>query len=105
MAIFNFFKVPRHRKYNYIPRYWDPDKEEREARLRELDRISDPNDIEAMKSRISSGLKRKTRVSSSYRKKQMMRSNLILAGTILGLILLSFILITRYLPSILEALE
>lgn len=105
MALFNFFKTPRHQRYNYIPRYWDPEKEEREARMKELDRIKDKDDIEGMKARISSGLKRKSRISSSYRKKQMMRSNLILFAVIVFLLIASYVIIAYYLPTILEALE
>jgi hypothetical protein len=28
----SFFKTPKHKVFNYTPRYWDPDKEAREAR-------------------------------------------------------------------------
>ena len=34
---FVFFKIPKHKKFNYRPRYWDPEKEEFEKRKRELD--------------------------------------------------------------------
>ena len=27
MALFNFFNVPKHRTFNYQPRYYDPKKE------------------------------------------------------------------------------
>ncbi len=33
--ISNLFKLPRHRTYSYKPRYFDPEKEERERRLKE----------------------------------------------------------------------
>jgi len=32
MALFNFFNVPKHRTFNYQPRYYDPRKEEMENR-------------------------------------------------------------------------
>jgi hypothetical protein len=38
MNIPRFFKTPRHRQFNYMPRYYDPDKEEREERNREIRR-------------------------------------------------------------------
>jgi hypothetical protein len=28
----SFFKTPKHKVFNYTPRYWDPEKEAREAR-------------------------------------------------------------------------
>lgn len=28
-----FFKTPRHKQFNYQPRYWDPEKEELEKRV------------------------------------------------------------------------
>jgi hypothetical protein len=37
----NLFKVPKHRRYEYIPRYYDPEKEEREARLRRREKMSE----------------------------------------------------------------
>jgi hypothetical protein len=33
---FSFFKVPQHKRFEYIPRIWDPAKEEREERLRRI---------------------------------------------------------------------
>ncbi|MGC9341576.1 MAG: hypothetical protein ACP5E3_02660 [Bacteroidales bacterium] len=38
MNIPRFFKIPRHRQFNYQPLYYDPEKEEREKRNRELKR-------------------------------------------------------------------
>ena len=36
MGIPRFFKLPGHKKFNYNPRYWDPDKEELEERIRQI---------------------------------------------------------------------
>jgi hypothetical protein len=33
MLRISFFKTPKHRVFNYQPRYWDPEKEAREERL------------------------------------------------------------------------
>jgi hypothetical protein len=49
MGIPRFIKLPKHRTFNYSPRYWDPEKEEREERIRRIkqemgiDVPSDPN--------------------------------------------------------------
>ena len=36
MGIPRFIKLPRHKQFNYSPRYWDPEKEEREERIRQI---------------------------------------------------------------------
>ena len=36
MGIPRFIKLPRHKQFNYSPRYWDPEKEEREERIRRI---------------------------------------------------------------------
>jgi len=49
MGIPRFIKLPSHKQFNYTPRYWDPEKEEREDRIRRIkqemgiDIPSDPN--------------------------------------------------------------
>lgn len=34
MGIPRFIKLPGYKRFNYTPRYWDPEKEERENRIR-----------------------------------------------------------------------
>ena len=34
--MFELFKKPEYRKFNLKPRYWDPEKEEREAREKRI---------------------------------------------------------------------
>jgi hypothetical protein len=34
--IFSFFKTPRHQRFNYAPRYWNPEEEERQERYKKL---------------------------------------------------------------------
>lgn len=34
--IFSFFKTPRHQRFNYEPRYYNPEEEERAERLKKL---------------------------------------------------------------------
>ena len=49
MGIPRFIKLPKHKTFNYSPRYWDPEKEEHEERIRRIkqemgiDVPSDPN--------------------------------------------------------------
>ena len=49
MGIPRFIKLPGYKQFDYSPRYWDPEKEEREHRVRQIkaemgiDMPSDPN--------------------------------------------------------------
>ncbi len=49
MGLPRFIKLPGHKQFNYSPRYWDPEKEEREKRIRQIKQEmgikvpSDPN--------------------------------------------------------------
>ena len=36
MGIPRFIKLPGHKQFNYTPRYWDPEKEAREERIRQI---------------------------------------------------------------------
>ena len=36
MGVPKFIKLPGHKQFNYSPRYWDPEKEEREDRIRQI---------------------------------------------------------------------
>jgi hypothetical protein len=104
MGFLSFFRVPKPQRYKYVPRYYNPDKEELESRLAKL-RSESKNDPEAMKSRIASGLRRRHKVDADYKKKQMLRSNLILILVIILLLFVSYIVLVRYTPEIIEMLE
>ena len=102
MRLFRVFRLPQHSRYNYIPRYYDPDKEAFEDRMKKL-KMQQEDSPEAMKSRITDGLRR-GRGDRSYRKRSILRSNLIVLGTIVILGILAILFINYYLPRILESL-
>lgn len=104
MALLRFFRVPKHQRYEYKPRYWDPQKEELEERLERIKQIQGEG-TDAMKARISSGLKRGYRGDQRLRQQRAMRSNLLLIGVIVVLLLISYALLTIYLPGLVEAIE
>ena len=100
------FKTPKHNKFDYNPRYWNPRKEDLEERLR----LADPetaSDPEVMKTRISNGFRRKggyqdmSRTKSNY----MFRRNMLLLGIIVFLLFVTFLLVYVYLPQVVNALE
>lgn len=103
---FNVFKTPLHRKYDYIPRYYNPDKEEMENKLKRARLLADDS-IEGTKARISSQMKRgkRSKEFKAERKKAMMRSNMLLLF-ILGILLVGgFVAMEVYLPNLLKTLE
>jgi hypothetical protein len=36
MGVPRFIKLPKYKRFEYSPRYWDPEKEEREERIRQI---------------------------------------------------------------------
>lgn len=96
---FTMFKTPKHSQFDYRPRYWDPEKEEREERRRQLEMIKDSS-VDGTKARITSGFRRGYTSNSSYRRRQVMRSNLVLIGIIFALLFFCYIFLTQYLPQI-----
>ena len=83
---FTFIKIPKHRKFNYDPIYYDPEKEEREARQRQI-RQEMGMSVEEEKGRgyterIRGGMRKRIKshfdVSRTERKKSNLRLIIIL---------------------------
>lgn len=104
MAFLKFNKIPKNQQFEYKTRYWDPRKEELEERLKRIEKMQE-SDHEAIKTRISSGLRSRSYSNNSYRRQQVIRSNAILFGVVVGLLILSFLLLTNYLPRLAKFLE
>lgn len=106
MALLNFFKTPRHQRYNYIPRFYDPKKEELDERLRIMEGVKS-GDTEDIKKRISGGFRASTYSSgaSTYRSRQVTRSNFMLIAIVVILCLSAYILANVYLDEILNLIE
>ncbi len=69
MRLPSLFKTPKHRRFNYKPRYYDP-KRERFREVREAYEVDHKNDAEAMKARIRNGLHQSYRHKGEARKKE-----------------------------------
>ena len=94
MALFNFFHTPQPQRYNYIPRFYDPDKEELEARIKLAHPdASEDTSPEAIKARMLAGFKRSHTIDRKFRRKLRRRANrrVMLIGV--GLALLAMYLI------------
>ena len=103
MALFSFFKTPRHQRFEYKPRFYDPQKEKLEEILKNAKGES-LTDTELAKSRISSAFRRRS-TSSSYAKQAMRRSNFLLLAIIVVLFGLTYLLLTVYLPEFIRLFE
>lgn len=108
MALGGFFKTPGHKNFDYKPRFYDPDKEALEKRLRNSEPL-DASDPEVIKARISGAFQRGGLYGSetyrSQRNKQNKQSNvrlLIILGVLIALV---FLLTDVYLPQIIDGLS
>lgn len=99
MAFMNPFKVPKHQRYKYIPRYWEPEKEDLQERVRQASNEGNTNATD-MKSRISRGFQRRAYVRGNPSSSGTRRSNLILVAAVIGLCYLTFLLLGKYMPVI-----
>ncbi len=98
------FRVPKHQQFDYKPMYYDPQKEELQERLKELEELR-KSDVDGAKARISSGLRGGYLADQGYRRKQVMRSNLTLVAIIAMLAVLGYFVLSVYLPELTKALE
>lgn len=88
MKLTGFGKVPRHRKFDYIPRHYDPEKE---ALLDRVDRHSpDKSNSDKMKARITDSLRQGYVGDASYRKALVKKSNMRLFYIIVLLVIISY---------------
>ncbi len=102
MALFGFIKPPSHQRYEYKPRFWDPEKEELKERLERGN-----GDPEAAKSRISEHFSRRSTRGggySKYRHKEITRSNLRLAMVLAIIIFIAYLFLVA-LPDFLTLFE
>jgi len=101
---FSFFKTPKPQRFQYKPRFYDPQKE----RLRDILDKADPDgkySSEVAKARISSAFRERRPGKTSYSRRIANRSNLILVVIIIILFILTFILLTVYLPHFIQLFE
>jgi len=94
MGIPRFIKLPGHKRFEYTPRYWDPEKEEREERIRQIRQemgiqlASDPN-----RTTIKRGSFRQARQKAKV--KATRSSNIRLVIILAVLLLLAYLIFFR----------
>ena len=89
MALLNIFRTPKPRQFEYKPRYYDAEKEEREERIR-MAQAREANDMseEAMKARIQQGFKRNRGLvegDRAFRRRYNRRSNRLVVAIVIVL--------------------
>lgn len=104
MALFKFGKTVKHQRFNYIPRYYDPAKEELQERIRAAKGLGG-DDAEAMKQRIRRSIRSKGSTPTQTFRNAARRSNVILIVVLLTLLFVAYYALTRYLPAIEKAVE
>ncbi|MEM8907023.1 MAG: hypothetical protein AAGD05_04180 [Bacteroidota bacterium] len=104
MAFSKFFKTPGHKRFEYTPRHWDPQKEDLEKRL-ENAKKNNGSDPESVKARISNNMRR-----GSYRHRgagaarNSWRPNLLFLGIVIVLVAITYLLLLQYLPYFLDSM-
>ncbi len=99
MKLPRIVRVPKHQKFKYTPRHYDPKKEDLERRI-EIAKGKQGNSPEAAKARIKSQLRRGRNSNPRLRKQLVFKSNMLLLGIIVVLVVGLFIMINVYLPEI-----
>lgn len=104
MALIRLFKVPKHRKYEYKPRYWNQQKEELNERLR---RIEDARqgDVEGMRDRIRAGLRQSRARDYQSMRTATIQTNIRLLVIIGILIAATYYILNYYLPRLVNLVE
>lgn len=101
MALIRLFRVPKHRTYDYKPRYWDQDKEELHDRIKKIEEAK-AKGIEGMRDRVRAGLQSARVRDYQAMRAQTIRSNVRLIVVVVVLIALTYLAITQYLPRLVQ---
>jgi hypothetical protein len=97
MALFSFFNRTKHRKFEYIPRFYNPEKEELEQRLSKY-RKAKNSDIDDVKLNIRAGLRSRAPGNSGFN----LRYSMFIMLIVVILLLITIYLLSAYLPKFME---
>ena len=90
MALPSFFKINKNRRFNFIPRYYDPQKENLEKRIRSIEQEMGVKEGEAYRPSIRKG--QMTNYFNRKKGKAQKQSNIRLIIILLVLFLVSYFL-------------
>ena len=103
MGFFRMGSRFKHRSFDYVPRFYDPAKEELENRVKGYNEKSDAAEI--AKNRIRMGFRKGGADTRKYKHSVRKRSNIRLLGIIIFLVLASVLFLNKYLPEIVKYVE
>ncbi|MFZ4425640.1 MAG: hypothetical protein ACOYOO_00650 [Saprospiraceae bacterium] len=99
------FRVPKHKQFEYQPRYWDAEKEALQERIRKKQEARDAG-LEGMRERVKMGFRRSSFLQDqSYRKRAAFRSNMTLLAVVVALLGLTYLFLNKYLPVFIRLVE
>src|SRR5690606_9362860 len=111
MGIFSFNKIPGHRVFNYKPRYYDPEKDVRDAIIRRaqmeaglIGEVDMDDDVERAKMRITKAYHSRA-VVKDYKRSSTRRSNIRVVVIIIFLSALAYILLNFNIGSLVKMFE
>jgi len=90
MALPSFFKINKNRRFNFIPRYYDPQKENLEKRIKSIEQEMGVKEGEAYRPSIRKG--QMTNYFNRKKGKAQKQSNIRLVIILLVLFLISYFL-------------
>ena len=90
MALPSFFKINKNRRFNFIPRYYDPQKENLEKRIRSIEQEMGVKEGEAYRPSLRKG--QMTNYFNRKRDKAQKQSNIRLIIIFIVLFLISYFL-------------
>lgn len=97
MALINFFNRTKHRKFEYIPRFYNPEKEDLQNRLAKYKNL-EKGSLENTKMNIQAGLRNRAPRSGGFN----LRYSLLVMLIIVILLLISIYLFSAFLPRFIE---
>lgn len=104
MGGISFFKVPKHRVFNYQPLYYDPEKERREQRRKEMGLGDEETSAGYTTGSLirSGGMRARHEQFNQKMESQKRKSQMILILLIIGLSVLAYYMMRDYLDEIVE---
>ena len=93
MALFGNNR-PRHKKFGYNPRYYDPAKEALQERIKAYGDNQGIDSAELAKDRIRSGLRSKSGYAEGYRTQEVKKSNTTLLMVIAVLSIVTYLILS-----------
>lgn len=111
MGLFKFNKIAKYKKFHYVPRYYDPEKEERDAIIRRakgeaglIPEDEEDSDLENAKFRISRAFHSRG-ISNEYSRKSHKNSNIRIILIVIVLSALVYIILNTNVEGLIKLIE